>query len=51
MEDLGYDTHNSMLLLGTVGVALFYWILEAIICLILKFIVIKYPNNKWLKKQ
>jgi hypothetical protein len=26
MEDLGYDTHNSVLLLGTLGIlALWYW--------------------------
>jgi hypothetical protein len=36
---LGYDTHNALLLLGTVGVALLYWVIRALICLVLTLIV------------
>jgi ABC-type uncharacterized transport system permease subunit len=36
MEDIDYDTHNAMIILGTMGFALFYWIFKAIVCLAIK---------------
>jgi len=30
MSDLGYFSHNSMLVLGTVTLVIFYWILKAL---------------------
>lgn len=51
MEDIDYDTHNAMLLLGTIGIALFYWIFKAIFCLILKALSIFMVDRKNMKKM
>jgi hypothetical protein len=45
MEDLGYDTHNAILILGTMGIILAEWALLAITCLVLKLIE-KYSTSE-----
>jgi hypothetical protein len=39
IENLGYETHNSILNLGTVAVLLTFWLLEIVVMLLLKLYV------------
>jgi len=50
MEDLGYDTHNSVLLLGSLGVfAMWYWIRVFLYFIALVPFVLLTKNKKGLK--
>jgi hypothetical protein len=49
MEDLGYDSHNAIIILGTMGVILFQWILRAFIYMIMR-LVYRFRQSEKLRK-
>ena len=53
MEDLGYDTHNSIILLGGLGIfAMYYWIrVFSYFILLVPFVIVTKKGLKFAKDQ
>ena len=53
MENLGYESHNSIIVLGTLGLVAFYWITRVVFYLFIAvpFVLISKRGLSWTKKM
>ena len=53
MENLGYESHNSIIVLGTLGLVAFYWITRVVfyVFILVPFVLISKKGFSWTKKM